>query len=95
MLYFLALEIGAIVGCFVFARGFRWIIRKVRGPGSWILASHTLAFITIVVIVGFNPIDGKAPNFMSSFLTYIIPQLLLVVVDLIQERRNVAAAQEG
>lgn len=87
-MYWVFFMIGAMVPCFILARGFRWALRKWRKPGSWILTSHALAFVSATILAAWGDVVDGSPDFAAAASKYIIPQLLLVVVDLVNERRG-------
>jgi hypothetical protein len=85
--------IGALLITFLISRGFRTVFRK-KSPPVQMLAPHALTLLTTTVLGGFGMADGGPLQFRRAFLTYLLPVIVWLVVDLVRDYRRAKAASQ-
>lgn len=88
MANWIAFLIGALIGTFLVSRLALLALKRMGYSAGRLVVGHAASFAAVTVIAGYGFADGSEPQFLGAGLTYVLPQLFWLAVDLLRWRRG-------
>ena len=95
MVYWIAWLIGALLGTFFVSRLALLTLKHMGYGAGRLVLGHAVSFGAITVIAGYGFEDGGEPQFLGAGITYALPQLFWLAVDLLRWRRGLPLVLGG
>lgn len=87
MAAFMGYLLGALVILYLVSRLVLLAFKERKSSYRAVLVSDAIALATASFIAGYGNADDGAPNFAKAFVDYLVPALLIVMVDLFRVSR--------
>lgn len=87
----MAQVLGAFLGCLLLFYLWRRLLRRLRGPGDWVIPANALSACTAILIAAYNLFpEENGPQFLRAALVYVPPQLVVfaMTASLARTRKN-------
>jgi hypothetical protein len=68
---------------------FNWLLRHHAAPIPRMMMANGLSLFVATIVGGFGIADGGGPNFASAFASYVLPQLVWLIVGIVRYNRGV------
>ncbi len=95
MVNWIAFLIGALIGTFFVSRLALLAVKRMGYNAGRLFVGHAASFAAITVIGGYGFADGGEPQVLGAGLTYALPQLFWLAVDLLRWRRGLPLVWGG
>jgi len=91
---YIGLFVGGLIATGVLTFVFNWLLRKVVKPPpvTGLLAANALSLAVVTVGGGIGFANGGPHQFGTTFLTYLLPQIIWLVVGFVVMRRRASTS---
>ena len=90
--------IGGFVGALLGRRCtqlFLWLLRSWKAEYPRLITANGLSLFLATVLAGFGNADGGTPDFQKSFTTYVLPQIVCLLVGLYRTNKKSDPSSEN
>jgi hypothetical protein len=91
----LAWFVGALLGTTLLTQLFLWLLRSWKAEYPRLITANGLSLFLATVLAGFGHADGGAPDFQKSFATYVLPQIVCLLVGLYRANKKSGSSSES
>jgi uncharacterized membrane protein len=84
MAYSMGAMVGGVIAIYLLTRLVLLVFRDKKHEIKFIIISAVVALAIATVLGGFGFADGNQPDFVLSFSMYVIPTVLVVVIEAIR-----------
>ena len=85
---FVAFQIGALIPLFLISRLTLWAFRDNRYTPEAVVSAAGIALVISTVLAGYGMATNGEPAFARAFLSYLVPAMVVVIIDLLRVRRR-------
>jgi len=85
---YLAFLVGGLIICYLISRLLLRVFKSIANPSQRVAFSHLATLGIATLLGGFGMADGGAPRFGHAFAQYLIPVVLLAIVDFVRLARS-------
>ncbi|AWM87130.1 hypothetical protein [Microvirga sp. 17 mud 1-3] len=91
----LAWFVGALLGTVLLTQLFLWLLRSWKAEYPRLITANGLSLFLATVLAGFGHADGGAPDFQKSFASYVLPQIVYLLVGLYRVNKKSGTSSEN